>query len=284
MIGGTVPVGCGQCLPCRVNRRRVWTARQVLESYMHPANAFVTLTYDNDHLPEKGSLVARDTQLWLKRFRKELDRQFDVKVRFFLCGEYGDQTWRPHYHASLFGVGMEVSDLVRSTWAKGHVMVTEFNETTAAYTAGYVVKKLTDKSDLRLEGRAPEFCRMSNRPGIGAKAMEVIRDAVLTDAGLDEYLKTGDVPMKLQMGRRSMPLGRYLREKLRQEVGVSEADNQKRKQRFFDEKGAEMLSLLCRSIIAEEALSARALVVRENLGKIRNVEARANIFKKRGLL
>lgn len=257
-------------------------ARQVMESFMHEESSFLTLTYDNDHLPAGGTLVPKDFQDWLKRFRKWIAPD---RVRFFGVGEYGDESGRPHYHASLFGVGECLEPVVRETWGKGHVMLAEFNEVTAQYVAGYVVKKMTAKDDLRLNGRHPEFSRQSNRPGIGASAMQVLADAVLTDQGLDEFLATGDVPIRFQIGKRSFPLGRYLRQKLREEVGVSEEQKEKIKERFFAEWDAEMLELRIREVAdykAEKTVAtAQSRLVRSRLQARRNIESRANIRKKR---
>ena len=220
-VHGRTPVGCGQCIPCRVNRRRVWTVRQVLESFLHEANCFVTLTYSPENLPADGSVSPAHLRNYLKRLRKELSK-LDIRVRFFGVGEYGDQTNRPHYHLSLFGCGLEMATVIDNTWPYGFTQTGEFNYSTAQYVCGYTVKKLTNKADQRLDGRHPEFARMSNRPGIGADAMGVIADAVLTDAGLDEFAKTGDVPAAIRMQGKKVPLGRYLRSKLRDDVGVSE--------------------------------------------------------------
>lgn len=278
MVGGTVPVGCGQCLPCRINRRRVWTARQVLESFMHSENAFVTLTYKD--MPLSGSVDPRELQLFLKRLRKSLQEE-GRKVRFFGCGEYGDESWRPHYHLSLFGVGVLDTALIERTWGLGFVQVGDFNAKTAGYCAGYVVKKMTDKSDRRLHGRHPEFCRMSNRPGIGASAMSVIADTVLTDAGLDEFEATGDVPRQFRMGGRLWPLGRYLVHCLRKEIGVSEKDKAAIKQRFFSDQGQYVLGLLSRSILDKEALSSSQLVSRDRKGAIASIKSREAIRNSR---
>lgn len=92
--------GCGQCMPCRLNKRRVWAHRIMLEAYQYEHNAFVTLTYAPEKLPENGSLVPEHVQSWLKRLRA---RVAPSKFRFFLVGEYGDESERPHYHAALFG-------------------------------------------------------------------------------------------------------------------------------------------------------------------------------------
>lgn len=281
MLGGTVAVGCGQCLPCRINRRRVWTARQVLESFTHEESCFVTLTYDPAHYPESGSLSPAHLRDFLKRFRQQIFRSSGRRVRFYGVGEYGDESWRPHYHLSLFGVGVLDTAAINAAWGKGFVKVGDFNPKTASYCAGYVCKKLTDKSDRRLEGRHPEFPRYSNRPGIGAHAMSVIADTVLTDAGLDEYVDTGDVPKQFRMGGKVWPLGRYLVHCLRKEVGVSEAEKEKIKQRFVTEQGHYVLSLLSRSILDKEALSASQLVARDRKGRIAQLEAREAINNSR---
>ena len=95
--------GCGQCMPCRVNKKRIWTHRILLESYEYTDNVMITLTYDDEHMPRlddgRGILVPKDLQSWLKRFRKAIEPQ---RIRYFGVGEYGDESWRPHYHVIVF--------------------------------------------------------------------------------------------------------------------------------------------------------------------------------------
>lgn len=218
--------GCGQCLPCRVARRRTWTHRILLEAIdAGEANcSFVTLTYAQD----QASLLPEHLQLWLKRFRKRVAPR---RVRFFGVGEYGDISWRPHYHVALFGHGPCVGGVrlngecqcsqcldVRQTWGFGHVLVARLEMKSAQYIAGYVVKKMTRRDDPRLYGRAPEFSRMSLRPGIGASAMENVASEILRY----DLHKDRDVPLALRYGDRLMPLGRYLRRRLRVLVGKDE--------------------------------------------------------------
>lgn len=113
-------LGCGQCVGCRLDRSRQWANRCLLELEYHDSAYFVTLTYNDDHVPrsyygdpESGeaqpslSLAKRDFQLFMKRLRKAFP---DDKIRFFACGEYGPSTMRPHYHAILFG--LHLHDLV----------------------------------------------------------------------------------------------------------------------------------------------------------------------------
>lgn len=251
-----------------------------LESLCHPASSFVTLTYSPEKLPAGGSLVPRDVQLFLKRLRFS----YPSGIRFFACGEYGDETWRPHYHLVLFGVDAAHGAAVERSWSMGHVAVKEFAIEMAQYTAGYVVKKMTGKSDPRLLGRHPEFARMSNRPGIGAPAMEVLRDALFTPAGIAEFDRVGDVPHQLRMGVRSIPLGRYLRSRLRAEIGMPVGWINELKKNFQLERSAEVLGLLQAAITAGElAPSAQSAVVQENLGRIQSVEVRSTIRRGRTL-
>lgn len=252
------------------------------ESQLHEFNCFVTLTYDPEHLPSTGSLSVRDYQLWLKRLRKISGRRF----RYFVVGEYGPETMRPHYHACLFGLGTLHSDAINRAWGKGFVSIGDFNHVTAQYCAGYVVKKLTDSEDGRLGGRYPEFARMSLRPGLGAGAMRILSDAVHSDAGLDELSRTGDVPLFLQMGKKKIPIGRYLRQKLREEIGMPRHVEQAAKDRASYKLAEEL-----RALSADKEVSApnRPVVTRRSIllsweGKIRNIEGRSKIWKKRSML
>lgn len=214
--------GCGQCLPCRITKRRVWTHRIILESLMHASSSFATLTYDEANLPAGGTLVPRHVELWLKRFRKELPAG---SVRFFLVGEYGDTSQRPHYHAALFGVPRELEALVRETWGMGHVLLGDLTPASARYIAGYVTKKMTSHDDPRLQGRHPEFSRMSRMPGIGATAIPTVSNMLSIPAGLASIDRSGDVPISLKHGTAEMPLGRYLRQKLRDDLGFIDNEN-----------------------------------------------------------
>lgn len=274
-MAGAVPFGCGQCLPCRVNRRRIWSWRMFLESLTHERSSFVTLTYDQAHLPASGSLEPVVTQLWLKRFRKMIS---PTKVRYFLVGEYGDQTWRPHYHLCLFGVGLEASQLIQESWGKGFSSVYEFNEKTAQYCAGYVVKKLTSVQDCQLRDVHPEFARMSLKPGLGAEAMSVVSETLFSTAGVAEFQRTGDVPYQLKLGRQSIPLGRYLRRCLRDRVGMTDWWLQRLKDAFALERSEEVRVLLEN---AKAALTPRQAYLESVKGKIASLESRSKIYASR---
>lgn len=258
----------------------------MLESFCHDASSFVTLTYDQDHLPWPGTLKPPHMRDFLKRLRKRLEPS---KIRFFGVGEYGSNTWRPHYHLAIFGLSPLHVDQVEAAWSDGagpigHVHVGEVTAESCQYLCGYTVKKMTSKNDARIRqwrqdgvDLYPEFSRQSNRPGVGALAMSVLADTVETDFGLDEYLETGDVPRELRHGGKRWPLGRYLREKLRKELGVPESEKEKIKARFFAEKSAEMRALLEGAPLRDDE-TIRTRLVAPHLQKAKSAEKREEIY------
>lgn len=227
-------VGCGQCMPCRFNRRRVWSHRIMLEAGEHEHSCFLTLTYDDASLPESGNLDPAHLRDFLKRLRAKVS---PTRVRFFGVGEYGDESLRPHYHVAIFGypgcergrtpghlagkdkVCCEACGVYKSAWGHGGVLVGTLTADSAQYVCGYVTKKMTDASDPRLKGRVPEFARMSLKPGIGYMAMHDVADAFLS---FDLEGSQGDVPSALRHGTRLLPLGRYLKGKLREMTGMED--------------------------------------------------------------
>lgn len=176
---GYTLIPCGRCIGCRLERSRQWALRCVHEAKMHEESCFVTLTYDDEHLPKDGSLCRKHVQDFMKRLRRRLDR----KVRVFYAGEYGDQLSRPHYHLCLFGIDFDdkvfwksfmghsyyVSYFLADVWQKGFCVIGDLTFESAAYVARYCTKKITGPlADEHYQGRVPEFCGMSLKPGIGA--------------------------------------------------------------------------------------------------------------------
>lgn len=193
----------------------------MLESRLHEASYFCTLTYDKEHLPCDMSVSIRDVQLFLKRFRELVS---PVKVRYFIVGEYGDVSLRPHYHAVLFGLPavLGVKETLEKAWKMGHVHLGVLTEASASYVVSYTTKGMTGAADVRLKGRRPEFARMSLKPGIGAGAMEEFAHGLRTKAGRKFMSETGDVVSRYRSDGQHWPLGRYLRRQLRKGLGLAE--------------------------------------------------------------
>ncbi|AXH77316.1 MAG: replication initiator protein [Microviridae sp.] len=182
--GTRMEIPCGQCMGCRVEKGRQWALRLTHESRFHRNSAFITLTYDDAHLPPGGSLRPEDWVLFMKRLRFH----HQDELRFFQCGEYGETTQRPHHHALLFGwwpddgvrlnrysTGTPLWDSkqLRNLWGHGNISVGLVTPETTNYVAGYVTKKLTGPAATEAYGdRVPPYATMSRRPGIGRLAIE----------------------------------------------------------------------------------------------------------------
>lgn len=169
--GKWLRVPCGKCTACRIQRTREWTERIMSESYYHDNSVFVTLTYDEDHVPSASSgrltLVKKDVQDFFKRVRRRLEFLEDTrKIRYYAVGEYGDSTKRPHYHAIVFGLSADDLEILESCWKVGFVSVGSVTYDSARYVAGYVQKKLYGDKALSeyADSQAP-FSLMSK--GIG---------------------------------------------------------------------------------------------------------------------
>lgn len=209
----------------------------MLEANCHEHNAFVTLTYDDEHLPVDGSVDPVVLQLFMKKLRFAYKGQ---RLRFYGVGEYGERTGRPHYHVAVFGMRTcdrgisqvrakyrrkdgsegfccEVCDRVRDLWSYGNTFLGQLELRTAAYVAGYVTKTIGGDG---LGDRHPPFSRMSNRPGIGCFFMDEVASDLLYDESLGRVWK--DVPRALKNSGKKWPLGKYLRRQLRKRMGRDE--------------------------------------------------------------
>ena len=208
IIRDSIDIPCGHCVGCFLDRSRQWADRCMLEASYHKCNCFITLTYDDFHLPKVNQLidddavvtdslihplVKRDFQLFMKRLRSHFS---DTKIRFFACGEYGSKTFRPHYHAILFGIDFSDdrvlykenfrgerlynSPSLDKIWNKGYCVIAPVTWQTCAYVSRYCLKKrennLVDFYDRF--NVPPEFTIMSRKPGIARDYYEDNKDSI----------------------------------------------------------------------------------------------------------
>lgn len=194
--GNVQEVQCGQCNDCRIAKAREWAIRAMHEAQMHAKNAFITLTYNEEHLPENGSLDLREWQNFAKRMREAVG-----PFRFLHVGEYGAENNRPHYHALIFGQNFDEdravwkecdltgrryyrSPKLAKLWPKGFHDIQDLSREAANYVCQYAVKKIygtSVKADEEREKRyqrvdpttgevwqvAEETWSMSKNPGLG---------------------------------------------------------------------------------------------------------------------
>lgn len=169
-------IPCGQCIGCRLERSRQWAVRCVHEASLHAHSCFVTLTYAKT--PPGGSLDRRAFPQVMRKLRRAHP---GLQLKYFHCGEYGEQLGRPHYHGLIFGYDFPDKVLWRKSaegnpqwrsaelerlWPHGFAMIAALTFETAAYTARYCTKKINgDAAADHYKGREPEFMTCSK--GIG---------------------------------------------------------------------------------------------------------------------
>lgn len=211
---GSLEFGCGQCGPCRINKRREWTARLLLEANTHAANCVATLTFKPDSCPQ--SVSRKDVAGFMKRLRARI---YPIKVRYYGVGEYGSRSERPHYHIALFGLGTSNTVDIQLSWKNGFVHVAPAEPMYLAYCCSHITKMMHFRGDPRLEGREPEFQRMSLNKGIGYPAVDSICDWLTTEEGSRWLMENGDVPGVFRAHGQIWPFGRYLRSMMREKLG-----------------------------------------------------------------
>jgi hypothetical protein len=267
-----VELPCGQCVGCRLEKSRQWAMRMMCEAQMYDDNCFLTLTYDQENLPDDGSLVLKHFQDFMKRLRSKYPRAADDPIRYFHCGEYGGRTMRPHYHAIVFNFDFDDkyhwstnsetgdsyyrSEDLEKLWTFGNSLIGEVTFESAAYCARYVTKKL--KGAMSEEGtkvlnyetgelldRTPEYATMSRRPGIGKKWFEKFK----SDAYPSDFLILRD-------GVKMQPPKYY--DKLMEDAHPVE---------FARVKGKRKKTMKCEKIVANNTIPR--LRVREEITKRR---------------
>lgn len=202
-----VELPCGQCIGCRLDRSRQWAIRCVHEASLYENNCFITLTYNDENLPKDNSLCVEHFQLFMKKLRKK----YGKGIRYFHCGEYGENFGRPHYHACIFnfsfrdkkllktlenGTKYYVSEQLNELWEYGFTMIGDVTFESAAYVARYITKKITGKNAFEhynkinyetgeiIAERRPEYVTMSRKPGIGKPWL----DKFSTDVYPEDYI------------------------------------------------------------------------------------------------
>lgn len=187
----TVP--CGKCYACQSNKRSFWTCRLFFEAATAISSLFVTLTYDDVNIPYSGllpTLSKRDVQLFIKRLRKRFPEHH---IKYFLCGEYGSHTARPHYHAIIFDLPLCGNFVeyyhkeLQKLWPQGFVQCSNVNINRIGYVSKYILKSDNDKKFFQTHDITPPFMLSSRRPAIGAAIADKIKDYLSPDMSCIHY-------------------------------------------------------------------------------------------------
>lgn len=167
-------VPCGKCVMCKRERQKDWVTRLMNELTTNKGYSwFITLTYNDEHLPDRGELCHRDVQLYLKRVRK----LSGDKIKYFLCGEYCPTSYRPHYHLILFHQRIDTYDILRKEWIdKGFVNFGTVGIKSCRYVLKYIDKQMELKWFYEMNNLTPPYQRMSK--GIGEEYLKKYEDSM----------------------------------------------------------------------------------------------------------
>lgn len=283
----SVDIPCGKCIGCRLDYSRQWANRCMLELEDHAESWFVTLTYDDEHLPRSvygdsvtgeahpvATLRKRDFQLFMKRLRK----RFGDGIRFFAAGEYGSETLRPHYHAIIYGLHLDDlefykksalgfsyfnSPSLQACWSIdgkpiGYAVVGSVSWESCAYVARYIMKKQKGDTahvyeDFNIE---PEFCLMSRRPGIARNYYDTHPDCMQFDK----------INLSTDTGGKSFPPPRYF-ERLFDIDFPAESEVRKKKKKKIMEAQRE----LKKSLTDKEYCDMLEIEERSKLSRIKSL-------------
>lgn len=249
---------CGHCEGCRAAQSREWSNRLLMESLYHDSSLFVTLTYDDEHIPvverldeETGEYFINSTlrKSDIQKFIKRLRQQFpNDKIRYYVAGEYGETTHRAHWHAIIYGlhlVDMQpfgasetgnqyyISKSLSDIWRNGFVSVEPANDYTFRYVANYVTKKIGIRPNEEYErlGITPPCSMQSLKPGIGLQYLKDHEEDIL------EYDR---IILGTENGSYNFKPPRYFRKKIDEKDSfIAERYHAARKQTAIDLKDSE---------------------------------------------
>ncbi len=153
---------------------------------------------------------------WVNNVQREIG-----KFRYYAIGEYGDYTFRPHYHMAVFPTTSCKTERLGDLWSKGFHTVSELNHERARYLANYTTKKLTKNTDERLKGdQEPEFRTSSRNPPLASACVDILH-AHYTKSGAARLIKErGDVERTIRFDNKIYPIGQWPLSKLRQKLGI----------------------------------------------------------------
>lgn len=225
-IGMNVP--CGQCMPCRINRGRKWSARIIMEWLYCPLDCyFLTFTIDDEHQEPiwetregKTRKVGTVRKKWFLQWINDACKDLGL-FRYYAIGEYGDLGGRAHYHLAVFPKHPAQVPALRARWKKGFVSASPLNHARARYLANYTGKKLTKLTDQRLQpGQEPEFRSSSRRPPLGEEFCQVLIARYKSPKGAKLLAERGDIPRSFRVDGKIYPIGDWALRKIRTELGI----------------------------------------------------------------
>lgn len=309
-------VGCGRCLPCRINKRLKKSTRFTLEGLCHEHAVFVGLSYMDEYLPttlynprtgeisyshETGCVDKFAIQKFIKRLksnvRRTCGRDAAQRIRFFAAGEYGEKKERPHYHLVIWGIPPKYWYFIPMSWRDPRTKALMCNPDritmeeprsiwdVGSYCCAYIMKNNFDKKALIASGRPPEFTTSSQ--GFGAMSVPALVSVFKKYSGQVYIEMNKDIPRSITLNGKKCPIDRYLREKILNALQKAPEIKEFALQRYKSEMQAlqiraqknSEISTLAKTCASYGYLLEKQYAL-ENAQAIANVESRHSMFKK----
>lgn len=203
-----VKTTCGRCPECLGKKRQDWYFRLQIELQNSLSCYFLTLTYNDEHLPkcldDKPCFSVDDVQKFLKRLRKFYTGS---KIKYFLIGEYGGNFGRPHYHSIMFNLPKKdiytLNNEISQIWKNGYTSLANITDARIGYCCKYCLQNLQSKRTAAHPSLFPPFL-VSRNPAIGS--------SYLTDSNIVYHLN--NKTFNTNFCGKNFILPRYLREKI----------------------------------------------------------------------
>lgn len=229
-IGNGLLVPCGKCYYCRMQKRTAWVFRMVQELKINPNCAFVTFTYNDDNIKylrkrfdrykfkkwykllgknfESATLDKQDSTDLIKACQHKIKQMFGKRalVRYYITGEYGDTTDRPHFHGVFWFPGkVDYDEFFKSVWQYGNIDIQEVTPANINYISKHQMKDC--KGNLYQQKFAPIFSTMTRyNGGLGS--------SFLADENIYNFYSESRENKYVILNNYKIPLPQFYRKKL----------------------------------------------------------------------
>lgn len=231
------------------------------EATKHKHATFLTLTYSDDYIPTQetfigdefivvsNTLVKQDLQDFFRRLRYDLP---DRNIKYLACGEYGDRTERPHYHAIIFDLAPTETEVIQENWPLGHTYQGILTYDSARYVTDYIFKKWYGKEDSPYGLRENPFQLMSK--GLGK------------DWALENHQRIIDQEYNITLNGRKVGIPRYYKKKLelsKEELAEIAIKHNNDLEQFWRDRGAKSIISVRRQIESARDLQEKTLKAKQ---------------------
>lgn len=129
---------------CKMNLKYSWEkCRLKLAANFGTGDLYVTLTYDNEHLPQKRDDANAQLKKWFRTMRKEYERAGAAPLRYIYATEVLTSHGRYHHHLVMNRIP-DAIELIAAMWPYGLTDVQYIDERRMVELARYMTKEAVE--------------------------------------------------------------------------------------------------------------------------------------------